>query len=262
MRIHHLNCGTLTPFWPRVTAITYCLLIESTDGLILVDTGFGVADIEHPSWKMRVFLAMMHSKIPLAETAQAQVQRLGFALSDVRHIVLTHLHIDHSGGLPDFPHAQVHVNSEEYAAAQKPHGLMDWAYDRSHWQHRPQWVFHEPGQEQWFDMPATRILPDLYPAIYLVPLPGHSRGHCGVAIETGTGWLFHAGDAASVYHRAADLHGHARSGPSMDILPEAIVKKIIGAHVPELRRLLWDHADEIDMISAHDEPSFQRFTSS
>ncbi len=29
----------------------------------------------------------------------------------------------------------------------------------------------------------------------MVPLPGHTRGHCGVAVETSDGWLLHCGDA-------------------------------------------------------------------
>ncbi|MFD0510570.1 MBL fold metallo-hydrolase [Streptomyces aureus] len=31
---------------------------------------------------------------------------LGYAVDDVRHIVLTHLDLDHAGGLPDFPRAR------------------------------------------------------------------------------------------------------------------------------------------------------------
>ena len=29
----------------------------------------------------------------------------------------------------------------------------------------------------------------------MVPLPGHTAGHAGVAIQNGNKWLFHAGDA-------------------------------------------------------------------
>lgn len=31
--------------------------------------------------------------------------------------------------------------------------------------------------------------------VFLVPLEGHSRGHCGVAVKIKDGWLFHCGDA-------------------------------------------------------------------
>lgn len=46
-----------------------------------------------------------------------QIRRLGYAASDVCHIVLTELDFDHAGGLEDFPDARVHVfDSVEYEA--------------------------------------------------------------------------------------------------------------------------------------------------
>ena len=56
MRVHHLNCGTLCPHGRRLlageggllepaTVVCHCLLIETDDGLVLVDTGFGVEDL-------------------------------------------------------------------------------------------------------------------------------------------------------------------------------------------------------------------------
>jgi glyoxylase-like metal-dependent hydrolase (beta-lactamase superfamily II) len=38
-------------------------------------------------------------------------------------------------------------------------------------------------------------LEGLPPEILLVPLAGHTWGHAGVAVDTGNGWLLHAGDA-------------------------------------------------------------------
>src|SRR3546814_20988035 len=50
--------------------------------------------------------------------------------------------------------------------------------------------------ERWFGFEAVRDLDGLPPEILLVPLPGHTWGHSGVAVpEDGGGWLLHAGDA-------------------------------------------------------------------
>ncbi len=38
------------------------------------------------------------------------MKRLGYSINDVRHIILTHLDLDHAGGLHDFPNAAVHVS--------------------------------------------------------------------------------------------------------------------------------------------------------
>ena len=81
----------------------HCLLIEGAEGLVLVDTGFGVADTESPRQLGRPFLAMTRPQARASETALAQVRALGFDPHDVRHIITTHLDLDHAGGLPDFP---------------------------------------------------------------------------------------------------------------------------------------------------------------
>ena len=58
MRIHHLNCGTCCPVGGRMfdgcsdsafgRLVCHCLLIETDEGLVLVDTGFGMKDVDHP----------------------------------------------------------------------------------------------------------------------------------------------------------------------------------------------------------------------
>jgi glyoxylase-like metal-dependent hydrolase (beta-lactamase superfamily II) len=50
---------------------------------------------------------------------------LGYQPQDVRHIVLTHLDLDHVGGLRDFPHAEVHVYAEELDNATAQATTMD-----------------------------------------------------------------------------------------------------------------------------------------
>ena len=59
MRIHHLNCGSLCPHGGRLingegglleragSSATACA-IEGGDGLVLVDTGFGIEDARNP----------------------------------------------------------------------------------------------------------------------------------------------------------------------------------------------------------------------
>ena len=48
MKVHHLNCGTMDP---PATAQMVChvLLIETDNGLALVDTGFGSHDCAYPA---------------------------------------------------------------------------------------------------------------------------------------------------------------------------------------------------------------------
>jgi glyoxylase-like metal-dependent hydrolase (beta-lactamase superfamily II) len=212
MRIHHLNCGTMCPRSARLlngeggwlapaSMVCHCLLIEAGDSLVLVDTGFGTRDVRDPRQFGRLF-SVMGARLEMGETALQQVEALGFDASDVRHIVATHLDSDHSGGLPDFPEAEVHLFAPELEAIRDPKLGRRGGYFEPHWAHGPHWVGHEVDGDEWFGFESVRILPGLDAEVLLVPLVGHSHGHTGVAVRTGDGWLLHCGDA---YHHHGDV---------------------------------------------------------
>lgn len=114
MRIHHLNCGTDCPWGGRLFdgksrtlighLVCHCLLIETeAHGLVLIDTGYGSKDVDHPHAGprpriTRTMRALLNIRLRESETAVRQIEALGFAARDVRHIVLTHLDFDHAGG--------------------------------------------------------------------------------------------------------------------------------------------------------------------
>jgi len=227
--IHFLNCFTCHARVPAEWQTgTLCLLIETGDGLLLVDTGPGSADYIRIPGIIRVF--QVATKVPLdpAQTALRQIARLGFRPEDVHHVVLTHMHFDHCGGLPDFPHAHIHVHAREYAAfVRRPRRWTELAYVRRHIAHQPKLVLYNEGGENWFDFRAIRL--PFEPEMWLIPLFGHSRGHCGVAIHTETGWLFHVGDAAPI-----GLDEYA---------PRWLVSLALGPHAPRLRQFRRDHPD-------------------
>lgn len=241
------------PYFPRVYAIVYCLLVETNDGLLLVDTGFGIKDYTDPTRLMRLFTRSLRTPCDVEETAARQVVRLGYDVEDVKHIVLTHLHLDHAGGLPDFPGAEVHVFGLEYEAAMHPQGLMERFYTAAHWLHRPKWVVHELEGEKWFEFDSMRIKDGLQPEVLLIPLTGHTRGHCGVAIKTSEGWLLHCGDAASPLHPQANPYSPFKGSPNW------LVRRLVGNHVPRLREFVREHRDEVTLISGHDIYSFLEY---
>ena len=208
MRIHHLNCGCMCPLggalydgFSRGLAAhlaCHCLLVETDrDGLVLVDTGFGEADLRERGRRLSPFFRLMNRiQYDPELSALAQLRRLGFRPGDVRHIVLTHLDFDHAGGLDDFPQAQVHVLQREWDAQRQRHGFIGRRrYRPAQWQGIRHWHFHEPQGERWNGFASVRDLPGLPPEILMIPLPGHTPGHAGIAIQHDGGWLLHAGDA-------------------------------------------------------------------
>ncbi len=231
--------------------VCHCLLIEGAEGLVLVDTGFGADDVRDPRRLGRPFTTIVRPRLRSEETAQAQIVAMGFDPKDVRQIVATHLDLDHSGGLPDFPEAEVHLLARERAAAMNPGWRDRPRYPASHWAHGPRWVDHEPGGDDWFGFQSVRILPGSEAEILLIPLVGHTRGHTGVAIRDGEGWLLHCGDA---YFNQGEVQTPPSCPPGMRAF-EAL-NTIDGAARREnqerLRELALRHGDQVELICSHD----------
>lgn len=261
MRIHHLNCGTLCPRGARLIngegglfeagrSVCHCLLIEANDGLVLLDTGFGAEDVRNPRQLGPVF-AMMRPKTTIEETALEQVKSLGFDPADVKQIVTTHLDPDHSGGLPDFPEAEVHVFGRELDAAMEPRLRDRPRYLPVHWNHKPRWVRHDGEGDEWFGFGSVRILPDLGSEVLLIPLAGHSLGHSGVAIKTGEGWLLHCGDA---YFHHDELASPPSCPPGLRLF-QNLNNADRGqrmANQERLRELVARHGEEVQLLCSHD----------
>ena len=214
---------------------TLCLLIETASGPILVDTGLGEEDYLRQANIHRLFQIVTIVPMDPEEAAVRQIERLGLKRRDIRHIVLTHMHFDHCGGLPDFPEAQVHLHRMEYEAfSGRPRRWTDLAYVRRHLQHGPAIKLYDDQGQRWFGFPAIRL--PFLPEMWLVPLFGHSRGHCGVAVQTDSGWLFHVGDAAPM-----DLD---------ESIPAPLVRAVLGPHAPGLRKFAQAHP-EIEITTGH-----------
>lgn len=247
-------------FLEPVDLISHCLLIESSDGLVLVDSGFGMADIADPLGRLgRLASLGLRPKLDPAQTALRQVERLGFSASDVRHIVVTHMDFDHVGGLSDFPRARVHVNATEFAAAtaRATEGER-MRYHDVQWAHGPDWAEHATQGELWFGFEAVRPIEGLDPEVVMIPLVGHTRGHTGVAVRDRDGWLLHAGDAY-FFHGEMDPDG-ARCPVGLRLFQHAMAVDS-GARLKNrarLRALAREHRDDVTIFCAHDMVELKR----
>jgi glyoxylase-like metal-dependent hydrolase (beta-lactamase superfamily II) len=258
MKIHHLNCGTMA-----LGTIDHCLLVELSGGsLLLVDTGFGLDCVRRPEllgWTRHAIGPVLRE----SETAIRQIQALGYDPTDVRDIVVTHLDYDHTGGLADFPWATVHVHGPEYRAGMRPSAIDRIRYRSDQlWAHGVRWQVNElGGGDPWFGFEAVRELPGLPPQVLVVPLVGHSRGHAGVAIDTGAGWLLHAGDA---YTRASALTPGMTGAASraLHLLlghPSSPTAQLRNMH--RLSDLISEHSDEVTVFCSHDKSTFDGLAS-
>lgn len=255
--IHHLNCAS---FAPRLVGpmVAHVLLVERPDGLLLVDSGFGTADLADSVRLGRAFRAVMRPVLREQETALAQVRALGFAPEDVTDIVLTHLDLDHAGGVGDFPGATVHVYDAELDAARHPRGMEHGRYLPVQWADA-RFATHHVDGDDWFGFESVTVLGD---DVVMVPLAGHSRGHTLVAVrdpEVPDGWQVHAGDA--YFHR-----GDVTSPPTTPRVLK-VVQRLLAqddavrvANQERLRELVQADHPGLRIFSAHDPVELAAFT--
>ncbi len=274
MRIHHLNCISSCPIGgslfdgrskslhARLTC--HCLLVETGRELVLVDTGYGLEDVRHPKTRLsRFFLALLRPELREEMTAVRQVVRLGFDPLDVKHIVLTHLDFDHAGGLDDFPHARVHLLGIERDHAFRQKTLLDrMRYRPQQWSTSDNWKVYasKGGGDAWFGFDCVRALDGVHQDIALVPLPGHTFGHCGVVVRRDHDWLLLAGDAY-FYHGEMDVE-RPRCTIGLRFYQWLMQKdgRLRHENQRRLRELVKSHPHEVKVVSSHDLTEFERLS--
>ena len=140
-------------------------LLETQNGFVLFDTAFDTALIRDSALREQHFTA--HGwETPVVwpqHELLTQLQEIGVAPEDVRHVVLSHAHLDHTGNLKHFPRAIVWMQQAEYDFAFK--GPAHPGVVRSDLDH--------PGID-WRLIDGDH---DVMPGLTILSTPGHTPGH-------------------------------------------------------------------------------------
>lgn len=195
--------GTATYYWEPFLGV----VVETLAGWVLLDTGMSRRAFESPDIALTYRAgSQVHqtepwrlSPVPPAgsdwgwiqdgdplETALAGV---GLSVGDLSLAAVTHLHVDHSGGIPTLSRFGVPIAIDERELAFARSG----AVGAEHGFFAPDW--EDPGTT-WHEV-ASDI--DIAPGVRAIRTPGHTPGHLSFAVtlrSSGT-WLF-AGDAADL----------------------------------------------------------------
>ncbi len=253
--------GSDTGFFGKAKMVCHVLLIETpSSGLVLVDSGLGLEDVREPKRRLGGgFAAVVAPVCDEGETAIRRVEALGHDPEDVRHIVLTHMDLDHAGALTDFPNATVHVTEAEHAAAMQRITIPEKnRYRPCQWAHDPTFETYAPAGEPWRGFAAVRDLRGLPPEILMIPLDGHSRGHAAVAVDAGERWLVHAGDGYFFHAEMDPVAPRCTGGLALFQRFAAIDTARMRHNKERLRELARDHADEVTVFCAHDPSELAR----
>ena len=254
LQIEHTTFGLMGPLVHTATTSMsiHCVIVCLGDRVILLDTGFGTREMSEPKRLLGDdALFKLGIVIDPRLTAYEQVKARGIDPDQVSDIILTHMDNDHAGGLHDFPNAVVHVSKEELDSYDgiQPRG----PYKPYQISHRTRFRTYDRSSERWFGLEARSL--DLHPELdaKLVPLPGHTAGHCGVAYRENGKWSLHAGDAY-FDHRINFLD--PPPGLPLEIAFQTDADDRI-ASLGKLRQLREEHGNEVAVYCTHDQGEFE-----
>jgi N-acyl homoserine lactone hydrolase len=168
-------------------------LLETDKGWVLIDTGLNPLGVTEPekAWGERA--KVVKPELKPEDDVRFRLKELGLTAGDIRYVIHTHMHWDHTGGNRFFTEAAFLVQKAEYRFAYWPDQHVQASYMRDHFDCGVHYELVEGD---------TEVLPD----ITLVHTPGHTPGHQSVLVKVAGGkYLLFAGDAAYTLDNVAEM---------------------------------------------------------
>ncbi len=125
-------------------------------------------------------------------------------------------------------------------------------YRPEHRRHQPRWQIHRLQNDRWFSLDCLPPIQVGEVEFVMVPFPGHTRGHCAVAVRQGEKWLLHCGDAYGYYRQVDPIQPYRH--PSGKLM-EAIVTtsfRMPRRNWTVIRELIRMQSGQIQTCCSHD----------
>jgi glyoxylase-like metal-dependent hydrolase (beta-lactamase superfamily II) len=188
-------------------------VIEHERGLVVFDTGQDRRSVTDPGYFPGGLVGLLYRRlarfvIPERETLTAGLRTLGYRAGDVTHVVLSHLHQDHIGGLAELPDAEIIVSDAEWMTLSHPfapvNGLMREHIDLP----GLRWNRVTPEATADAALLPFRNARDLFGdgSLVLLPTPGHTPGSVSLLVrQTGHPPIVLVGDLTYDVRSLAEL---------------------------------------------------------
>jgi N-acyl homoserine lactone hydrolase len=189
--VHAFHCGNDNAFAAvydpldddpgrRTPGPFFFYLVEHPDGNVLFDSGAPLRLVGDSKLAEDFGVTMSADDYVVQRLAAAGIQA-----TDVDHVVASHLHFDHAGGLNEFAHAQVYVHPRELGFARQPPVYQREIYDVADFSRIETWREVEDGADLFGDA-----------RLKILHTPGHTPGHIALAVQADTSFFVLAADAA------------------------------------------------------------------
>ncbi len=172
----------------RITLAMRCLLVETAEARLLVDTGLGNKENE----KFLDIFGVDNRGRPTR--LEDSLREAGIEAADITHVISTHLHFDHAGGntvlaedgrvRAAFPNARYFIRRGEWDFARLDNERIRASYIRANFE-----PLADDGRIEFVEEDG-----EIVPRVRVVHTPGHTPHHQSVLIETAEGLFCYLAD--------------------------------------------------------------------
>ncbi len=191
INLRHPRCSGMNDEEITVPIFAY-LLHHEKFGYFLIDSGCESSYVNHPYGPMKGLLfpfVMPKTELEPNESINSQLSKT--VLERIRAVFFTHLHFDHTSGLPALPENLIYIAGK----GEKAYSIK-WLLEPNHFKRKDTIYRIDFNTELSQTLPIGKSI-DIFgdQTMWAISTPGHSKGHISYLINSKNGPVLITGDA-------------------------------------------------------------------